>query len=406
MDAIQHDSQYSWIRLAISLALSVVGSIGMWAVVVILPALQADLGVDRATATYPYIATMIGFAVGNLMLGRAVDRWGITPVLVAAGAAQGAGFALSAFAPSMAILTSLHLLVGLGAAACFGPLIADASQWFLRHRGAAVAVTASGNYLSGAIWPPFLVPIIEDVGWRGAHVVIALGVTAIIIPGAFALRRQIGSASLDRARDSAAAKAEKTGLSPGMLQGLLALAGVACCVAMSMPQVHIVALCIDRGFGAAAGAEMLSLMLLGGIVSRLISGAAADQLGGLQTLLIGSVLQGAALCFFLIDGGIASLYLISLGFGLAQGGIVPSYAIIVREYMPPREAGRRVGIVISATILGMAFGGWLSGWLYDLYGSYDLAIWNGIGWNLLNATIVLVILWRIGGHHPSRPRLA
>ena len=171
---------------------------------------------------------------------------------------------------------------------------------------------------------------------------------------------------------------------------------------MSMPQVHIVALCIDRGFGPQAGAEMLSLMLAGGVVSRLGFGAFSDRFGGLMTLLVGGTLQMIALCLFLIQGGLASLYLIALVFGLSQGGIVPSYAITVREFMPPLEAGRRIGIVIGATITGMALGAWMSGWLYDQSGNYALAIWNGIAWNALNVGIALLLLSRVGRHRLAR----
>jgi len=159
-----------------------------------------------------------------------------------------------------------------------------------------------------------------------------------------------------------------------------------------MPQVHIVAFCVDLGFGPAVGAEMLSLMLLGGVVSRLVSGLLADKLGGVRTLLIGSTLQCVALFLYLPFDGMVSLYVVSLIFGLSQGGIVPSYAVIVREYMPAREAGARVGFVMMATILGMALGGWMSGWIYDVTGSYMMAFLNGIGWNFLNIGIILMFL--------------
>ncbi len=401
MDITQHDSPYSWARLAISLALSVVGSIGMWAVIVVLPAMQEDFGISRAGATLPYIFCMIGFAYGNFMLGRAVDRWGITPVLAASAIAQAAGFALAAITPSLWIVSLLHIALGLGAAASFGPLIADVSQWFLRRRGIAVAIAASGNYLAGTVWPTPIAWIMAERGWQGAYLALALAILVIVLPGALLLRRQIDAASTERATTAAAHKAATLRIQPRTLQILLAIAGVGCCTAMSMPQVHIVALCVDRGFGATAGAQMLSLMLLGGVVSRLVSGALADRIGGLATLMAGSVLQMAALCLFLIEGGIVSLYLISLAFGLSQGGIVPSYAIIVRELMPPKEAGRRVGIVMFATIIGMAMGGWMTGWLYDLTGDYTAAIWNGIGFNLLNAVIVILILWRSGAPRPA-----
>lgn len=151
--------------------------------------------------------------------------------------------------------------------------------------------------------------------------------------------------------------------------------------------MHIVAYCTDLGFGAAQGARMLSLMLACGIVSRLVFGLICDRIGGIRTLLLGSALQGVALLLFLPYDGLVPLYVISALFGLFQGGIVPTYAIIVREYFPPAEASVRVGAVIMATLVGMALGGWMSGWVFDITGSYHTAFLNGIGWNLLNLSI-------------------
>jgi MFS family permease len=184
------------------------------------------------------------------------------------------------------------------------------------------------------------------------------------------------------------------GMRPGVVQALLCVAGVACCVAMSMPQVHIVAYCGDLGFGPARGAEMLALMLGLGVVSRLVSGAVSDRIGGLRTLLLGSVLQGVALLAFLPSTGLVSLYVVSALFGLFQGGIVPAYALIVRQHFSPAEAGARVGTVLMATLFGMALGGWMSGAVFDWTGSYRAAFINGIAWNLLNLCIVGFLLWR------------
>jgi MFS family permease len=184
------------------------------------------------------------------------------------------------------------------------------------------------------------------------------------------------------------------GLSPNTATLALCLAGVACCVAMAMPQVHIVAYCTDLGYGTARGAEMLSLMLACGIVSRLVSGVICDRIGGLRTLLLGSVLQGVALLLFLPFDGLVSLYVIAALFGLFQGGIVPAYAIIVREYFPASQTGARVGTVIMFTMVGMAMGGWMSGKVFDLTGSYHAAFLNGVAWNLLNLTIVVLLLRR------------
>src|SRR6266513_1785096 len=178
------------------------------------------------------------------------------------------------------------------------------------------------------------------------------------------------------------------------LQAVLCVAGVACCVAMAMPQVHIVAYCGDLGYGVARGAEMLSLMLGFGIFSRIASGFVADRIGGVATLLLGSTLQGVALLLYLLFDGLASLYVISALFGLFQGGIVPMYALIVREYFSPREAATRLGVVLMATLFGMALGGWMSGAIFDLTGSYRAAFVNGLLWNMLSLLIVLWLLMR------------
>jgi MFS family permease len=200
---------------------------------------------------------------------------------------------------------------------------------------------------------------------------------------------------------SSARPVQPIALSPGALQVLLVIAGLGCCVAMSMPQVHIVAYCVDLGYGVARGGEMLSIMLAAGVVSRLASGFLADRIGGVKTLLVGSTLQCLALFLYIPFDGLASLYVVSLVFGLSQGGIVPCYAIIVREYMPAAEAGQRIGIVILATIVGMAIGGWMSGWIYDLTGSYAAAFLNGIAWNLLNMAIAFLLLWKSGAARPQ-----
>ncbi len=397
------DSRASWARLGLSLLISLIGNVGMWAIIVILPAVQAEFGVDRADASIPYTLTMIGFAAGNFLIGRAVDRWGVALSLAASAVLMAAGFAAAAVAPNIATLSALQLLIGFGTATSFGPLIADVSQWFLKRRGIAVAIIASGNYLSGAIWPLILADILAGPGWRTAYLVIAATALLVMLPATWLLRKPLPEGALQASEAAAAIRARTAGLSPKALTWLLAAAGIGCCVAMAMPQVHIVAYCTDLGYGPAVGAEMLSLMLMGGVASRLVSGLLADKLGGVMTLLIGSTLQMLALILYLPTTGLTSLYLVSLVFGLSQGGIVPSYAIIVREYLPAREAGARVGFVIMATILGMALGGWLSGLIYDLTGSYRWAFLNGIAFNALNVAIMVTILMR---SRPRTPRMA
>ena len=390
----EHDSLYSWTRLLIALLLATVGNIGMWVVVIVLPDIQQEFKIDRGTASIPFALTMVGFAIGNWVMGHVVDRYGITKTIILAATVNTAGYIAAMYVNNVYYLSILQFFIGLGTAAAFGPLIADTSHWFLKRRGIAVALIASGNYFSGAIWPPLFNNTLQSDGWRDVYWILALSTVFIMIPLSFLLAKKI---SEETARISDAASSDKrqnVSISPKALTILLSIAGIGCCVAMSMPQVHIVAFCIDLGFGPAVGAEMLSLMLIGGIISRLINGLIADKLGGVYTLLIGSTLQCIALFLYLPFDGLVSLYIVSLVFGLSQGGIVPSYAIIIREYLPGADAGTRVGFVMMCTIMGMAIGGWMSGWIYDLTGSYAAAFWNGIVWNFLNIAIVLFLITR------------
>jgi MFS family permease len=291
------------------------------------------------------------------------------------------------------------VIIGLlGTSATFSPLVADTSMWFTRKRGIALAICMSGNYLAGAVWPPVIQYFVQAVGWRQTYIGIGVFCVVTMLPLALFLRRRppvaVAGVVAPVSRHSRVSE-RPLGLSPATLQILLCVAGVSCCVAMSMPQVHIVAYCGDLGFGAARGAEMLALMLGMGVASRLLSGWISDHIGGLRTLLLGSVLQGIALLLFLPFDGLVPLYVVSGLFGLFQGGIVPSYALIVREYFTPAQAGTRVGTVLMATLFGMALGGWMSGLIFDWTGSYKAAFLNGIAFNLLNLGIVLYLLFRL-----------
>jgi len=393
------DSRYAFRRLVIALCAMLMGSSCMFAVAVVLPEVQAEFGVSRSEASLPYTLMMIGFGVGGVYMGRIVDRWGVTVSLLIGSAGILIGFVWAGMSESIWGFALAHgLFLGLlGTSATFAPLVADTSLWWNRRRGIAVAVCASGNYLAGAIWPHIAQWGVTTSGWRQTYIV--MGIVCGIGMALFALflrrRPPLNQVSVPANGRPSTVSETPFGLTTNRAQTLLIIAGLACCVAMSMPQVHIVAYCVDLGFGPARGAEMLSLMLACGVVSRLVSGVICDRIGGIKTLLLGSALQGIALLMFLPFDGLVSLYLISAMFGLFQGGIVPSYAIIIREHFPAAETGRRVGAVIMATMLGMALGGWMSGKIFDLTGSYQAAVMNGILWNLLNLSIATWLFLRV-----------
>ena len=403
-DASLIDSRTAAWRLLVTVLLVTLGNSAMYVVSVVLPAVQAEFGIGRAGASMPYTVMMVCLGLGGLFTGIWADRWGIARVLWLGSAAVLAGYVLAALSGNVWMFGLAHGLLGLlGGAATFAPLMADTGLWWNKRRGIAMAVCASGNYIAGTLWPPLAQWGITHYGWRPTYIVLGLvcGIGMALL--AFYMRQRPPALALPAAGAAAAPRAtiwppdRPFGLSTAHAQWMLCVAGVACCVAMSMPQVHIVAYCTDLGYGAARGAEMLSLMLFSGIVSRLVSGWICDHIGGIRTLLLGSALQGVALLMLLPVDGLVPLYVVSALFGLFQGGIVPSYAIIVREHFPPREAGARTGAVIMATLLGMALGGWMSGWVFDMTGSYDAAFINGIGWNLLNLAIASWLFWRTRG---------
>ncbi len=401
------ESRYAWWRLVAALALMTLGGSGMYAVTVALPPVQAEFGVSRGDASLPYTLTMIGFGLGGILMGRLADRFGVMVPAFCGSLCLALGMVAAGFAQGLWQFALIQgLVIGfLGSAGTFAPLVADISLWFTRRRGIAVAICASGNYLAGAIWPPVLQYFFDAYGWRATFIGAGVFILIAGLPLTLALRRRPPLHALTTGVPGGSARSPQSlGLSPNALFVLLCISGVACCVAMSMPQVHIVAYCGDLGFAAARGAEMLSIMLASGIVSRLASGWICDRIGGLRTLLLGASLQAVALVLFLPFDGLTALYVVSALFGLFQGGIVPSYAIIVREHFPAREAGWRVGVVLTATLLGMALGGWMSGAIFDLAGSYRAAFLNGIGWNLVTILIAAELLRRT--RRPLRPHPA
>jgi MFS family permease len=392
------DSPYAWFRLAAAVVIGTIGCIGMWSAVVALPAVQAEFGVDRANASLAFTLVMIGFAFGGVMMGRLSDQFGIVLPVVGGAVTLAVGYIVAGFSATLWHFTIAYGIIGLGSSAAFAPLMADISHWFTRRRGVAVAIVSSGSYLAGTIWPPIVQYFIATAGWRQTHIGIGVSCIVTMLPLTFLALTRRAQMNESTAVGANTVGAQRTlALSPNALQTLLMIAGVSCCVTMATPQIQIVAYCGDLGYGTARGAEMLSLMLGLGVVSRLVCGFVADRIGSLKTLFLASSLQAVTMLPFTTFDGLVSLYLISGAYGVFQGGIIPMYAIIVRDYFSPHEAGARVGIVVGATQLGMALGGWMSGAIFDLSGSYPATFVNAFVWNLLNLSIVLWLLSRPSG---------
>ena len=374
------------------------GCSAMWAGAIVLEPIANEFNTGRGNSSLIYGTFMIGFALGGVFMGWLADRMGIMIPALIGSLALPAGFYLAAHASSiLEICLAFSLLCGfLGSSFSMAPLIADISHWFSRRRGLAVGIAFSGSYVAGAIWPPILQRMFDAQGWRESFVDLALltlilmALLSLLLYPRSPINEQLPTAS------SANSNLTNSAISAGTLQSLICLAGFGCCVAMAMPQIHIVPYVMDLGHPAIRGAEMLGLMLGFGVISRVGSGWLSDRIGGLATLLLGSALQLAVLIAFLTGNSLVFLYGISIAFGLSQGGIVPSYTIILRAFFPPKQAGWRISTSFLFTVAGMAFGGWIAGLLYDLTGSYTVSFLNAIGFNILNLWIAASLIKKSG----------
>ena len=365
----------------------------MWSVVVFIPEIEKEFKVDRGTSSLLYAATMIGFGFGTVIIGKIFDKHGIKKPIVIASISLIISYYLYSISLYFWNLLFLQVFMGFAAAAFFGPAMADITNFFNNRRGLALSIVASANYVAGASWPLLISYVLNFVDWRTTHFWISIFCLLSMIPILGFLKNykniQNEEVNIMSSKDEPSIK-----LSNNQLQIILMFAGVCCCVAMSMPQVHMVALCVDNGFGLQVGTEILAVMLYSGMISRIVFGFLSDKIGPLPTILLGSFLQMVSLVFFLPFNSQLSLYMVSLMFGLSQGGIVPAYAIIIRKYLPLQQAGVRVGLVLGATIVGMALGGWISGEIFDLTQSYYLAFVNGILWNLLNILAIIYVIFK------------
>ena len=395
---VEGEAKGAWPRLVVALLLSTIGGSGFWSAVIALPEIGSTFAVNRAVASLAYAATMIGYSAGTLVMARLADRIGICVPLLIGSVMLGLGYGAVAFAQSFPLfMLAQALLVGVGSAAVYTPLVADISHWFARRRAMAISICASGNTIAGALWSPAIVRLLNEVGWRDTFVALGMFCLATMPPLILLLRRRApipgGTPGAAVAPDEASAAS--FGLGPRRLHVVLFLAGIMCCLGMSVPQVHLIAYCRDLGYGATRGADMLSLMLVASISSRVVFGWSADRIGGLANLLIGSTLQAVSLVLYAFFSGLGALYAVSILFGFVQGGIVPCYAMIVREYFPPREAASRLAPISVANFIGMSAGAWMAGRIFDMTGSYRDAFLNGALWNAVNIAIVAWLLLRV-----------
>jgi len=401
---------YGWAIVAASVLCMGVATGSLYVVVVGLKPVAAEFGGLRSIPSLCYAVGLLGMGVGGIVMGWWSDRRGALQPMLFASLMIPLGAYVASLSNSAWMMVGTHALFFgfMGNAAFFVPLMTNVTRWFDRRRGFAVAVVAGGQGLGGAIWPPVFRFLIENYGWRETYIFYGIAALVILLPMAFVLAPAPPAAAADSGADTGAEDGDLRilGLPPHLVHGMLCLAGVGCCAAMAMPMGHVVAYATDLGHPSARAAELLSALLGASVLSRLIWGVLSNRLGGLKTLLYGSLCQAAVLSFYIFTESLPGLYAVSIMFGLAYGGIVPAYTLIVRELFPVRQLGRRLGFVYLFATIGMAVGSLLGGSIFDITGGYQIAFAVGLAFNFGNLLMVFPLTRRYIRSLAPQPSLA
>jgi len=378
-----------------------------WITSVALKDIAAEVGGIRAIPAVAGSMAWIGTGLGGILMGHVAKRVGVRWTVISGALMVGVGLAISTLGPPLPLWIGHALFIGLlGIGSINAPLYIYVSHWFDRRRGSALALISSGNYFAGAFWPPIFERTITYFGWRETMLLYAVLVIVVIIPVALIFLRAAPRPAAAEATGSSGRGAPRLGLPPNAAFALMCFAAVCCCVPMALPQQHLVAFCSDVGLSTSMGAAMLSVLLGCGVLSRQVWGLVSDRIGGLMTILIGSIAQVIALSGFLVTQDEVGLFMVSAAFGLGFSGIIPAYALAARELFPVAEAHWRMPTVLLSTGLGMALGGWLGGYLYDYFGYYAPAFTTALGFNVLNIALISFLVWRRMQADPPQPAAA
>lgn len=390
------ESRDSWVVASVALLVLMMAFGAAWITAVALKDIAAEVDGTRSVPALASALAWLGSGTGGIIMGRVADRVGARWTVLFGSLMIGAGLAISTLGPPWPLWIGHGLFIGLiGLGGINAPLYIYISQWFDRRRGSALALISSGSYVAGALWPPLFEAAIANYGWRQTMLWYAIAEIIVIVPLAAIYFRRPPELSHAAAVEGAnAAQARLLGLPRNLVFAMMCGAGVLCCIPMAMPQGHLVAFCSDLGISRSMGALMLSVLLGTAFLSRQIWGAISDRIGGLATILIGSVWQTASMAAFLLTQNEVGLFTVAAAFGLGFSGIIPAYVLAVRELFPASEASWRIPTLLLFSGSGMAAGGWLAGLLYDHFGYYAPAFAAGIGANLLNVLVIGVLVAR------------
>jgi MFS family permease len=364
---------YGWVIVACGIVMTCIGIGSMLSLGVFLQPMSEAMGWSRTGISLAALLNFLCMGVGSFFWGALSDRFGTRAVVLAGGILLGGGLVGASQAATLGQFQLLFgVVVGVAAGSFYAPMTATTTRWFVEHRSLAVALVSAGLGLGSMTVAPLVGWIISHYDWRVAMLVIGDLAWLLLIPAALLVRNPPAAAPAPPLAPGALAPREFT-----VAEALrtpqfaaIALTHFACCAAHSGPIFHMVTNVIDHGISAMAATTVLSAAGLASLSGRVICGLLADRLGAKRVLIVGLAIQAAAVGLYLVTRELAGFYALALMFGLAYGGVMPLYAIVVREYFGARIMGATFGAVAFASTLGMALGPWLGGVLYDSFGSY------------------------------------
>ncbi len=399
------ETRFSWTVATVALICLAFSFGGLWIVSVGLKAIAADAGNQRSVPALAAALAWLGSGLGGIAMGPLAVRFGIRWTVIFGATMIALGLCVSTLGAGVPLWIGHGLFMGLiGNAGLNAPMYIYVSRWFDRRRGSALALISSGSYIAGAVWPTIFERAITAYGWRTSMLAYAALEVVVIVPLAAIFFHHPPESFAAVPGTSMVHKASVLGLRPNLMFGMLAAAAFMCCVPMAMPQGHLVAFCSDLGIPATHGAAMLSVVLGTAFVTRQFWGVASDRIGGLLTVLLGSLVQACTMVAFLLTQDEIGLFTVAAVYGLGFSGIIPAYVLAIREFFPPRDAAWRVPILLFFSGGGMAAGGWVAGMLYDHFGYYAPAFMTGIGFNLMNLVLVGTLVFR--QHRDTGPAMA
>ena len=363
---------YGWVIVAAGIVMTCVGIGSMLSLGVFLQPMSEAMGWSRSGISLAAMLNFLCMGVGSFVWGSLSDRFGTRVVVLSGGILLGAGLVAASRAATLGQFQLLFgVIVGVAAGSFYAPMTATTTRWFVEHRSLAVALVSAGLGLGSMTIAPLAGWIITNYDWRVAMLVIGDLAWLLLIPAALLVRNPPAAAPVVLAPGAVAAREFTVAEALRTPQfAAIALTHFACCAAHSGPIFHMVTNAIDHGVSAMAATTVLGAAGLASLSGRVICGLLADRLGAKRVLIVGLAIQAVAVSLYLVTGQLAGFYALALMFGLAYGGVMPLYAIVVREYFGARIMGATFGAVAFASTLGMALGPWAGGWFYDSLGSY------------------------------------